>query len=220
MTFKRITILCGHYGSGKTNIAVNLAFFAKNCYDRVAVADIDIVNPYYRTKDSGKELAAAGIRLIVSQYANSNLDVPALPQDLVSVTADKNQRVIMDVGGDDRGALALGRLARAIEAENDYEMLFVVNRFRPLMATPEGALEIMREIEKAASLKFTAIVNNPNIGGETAAKDVIESADYIKKLELLTGLKCVLTTAREDLECELRGKVDDLFPLKLQKKII
>ena len=101
---KRITLLCGHYGSGKTNVAVNLALAATKTNEKVAVADLDIVNPYFRSKDSSADFEAAGIRLICSEYANSNVDSPALPQDMYAITHDQSLRVFIDVGGDDRGA--------------------------------------------------------------------------------------------------------------------
>ena len=145
---KRILLLCGHYGSGKTNIAVNLAKAWKQKYPKVTIADLDIVNPYYRTKDSIDDLEAAGIRLICSEYANSNVDIPALPQDLYAITDDRSMRVILDIGGDDRGALVLGRIAPAIREENDYEMLMVINCFRPLTRDAESTIEVMREIEQ------------------------------------------------------------------------
>ena len=172
---KRITLLCGHYGSGKTNVAVNLAFRAAQSHPNVAIADLDIVNPYFRTKDSREELAAAGIRLICSDYANSNVDIPALPPEMYAITDDTSLKVIVDVGGDDRGALALGRLAPAIKQENDYDMLMVINRFRPLTRTAEETYEVMCEIEAAGGIPFTGLVNNSNVGEETTAEDVIES---------------------------------------------
>ena len=121
--YNRITILCGHYGSGKTNVALNLAYRLKEQNSRVAIADLDIVNPYFRTKDSSNILCDLGIRLICSEYANSNVDIPALPQDMYVITEDKNLNVIVDVGGDDRGALALGRIKKAIIDENNFSML-------------------------------------------------------------------------------------------------
>ena len=132
MDFKRIILLSGHYGSGKTNIAVNLAFMLKKTHERVTIADVDIVNPYFRTSDSRRELEENGIRLICSEFAGSNVDLPALPASIYAVTADPSQAAVIDVGGDDRGALALGRLRDQILEENNYEMLFVINRFRPL----------------------------------------------------------------------------------------
>ena len=105
---KRITIFAGHYGSGKTNIAVNFALGLREEHDKVSIADLDIVNPYFRTKDSEKILAEKGIRLISSEYANSNVDVPALPAEAYSIIDDLSVRAVIDVGGDDRGALALG----------------------------------------------------------------------------------------------------------------
>mgnify|MGYP002564295649 CR=1 FL=1 len=110
MKFKRLTLLCGHYGSGKTNVAVNFAFDLKKQYNSVAIADLDIVNPYFRTKDSAKELEKAGIELICSEYAGTNIDIPAMPQQMYMITDCKDKRFILDIGGDDRGALALGRI--------------------------------------------------------------------------------------------------------------
>ena len=163
MMNKRVLLLCGHYGSGKTNIAVNLAQAIKREYSTVTLADLDIVNPYFRSKDSAIELEEAGIRLICSNYANSNVDIPALPSDLYALTDDRRMKAIIDVGGDDRGALVLGRLAPAILAENDYEMLMVINCYRPLTRDAASTLEVMREIEYAGGIRFTALVNNSNI---------------------------------------------------------
>ena len=108
MDFKRITLLSGHYGSGKTNIAVNLALQLRKSREKVAIADVDIVNPYFRSKDSQAELEKAGVRLICSEFASSNVDLPALPQDVYAITDDPGLTAVIDVGGDDRGALALG----------------------------------------------------------------------------------------------------------------
>ena len=154
MNFKRITILSGHYGSGKTNIAVNLALDLKKQHDNVAILDIDIVNPYFRTKDSEELFLKAGIKLICSEYANSNVDIPALPQAIYSVTDDKDLYSILDVGGDERGALALGRVAPKISEEDNYDMFFVVNKFRPLTRDASSEIEVMREIENACKYCF------------------------------------------------------------------
>ena len=219
MTTKRLTILCGHYGSGKTNVAVNLAFKLREQHERVTVADLDIVNPYFRTKDSMKEFDERGIRLICSAYANSNVDIPALPQELYSVTDDKGQTVVLDIGGDDRGALALGRLAPQIKAEGDYAMLMVINRYRPLTPDVPSTIEVMREIEMAGGIRFTGLVNNSNLGAETTEEDVLDSVAYGEEVSALTGLPVVMTAVSETLYDGLREKLPELFPLRLQKKI-
>lgn len=219
MINKRVLLLCGHYGSGKTNIAVNLAQEIKKEYPTVALADLDIVNPYFRSKDSAAELEAAGIRLICSNYANSNVDIPALPPDLYALTDDKQMRAVIDVGGDDRGALVLGRLAPAILAEDDYEMLMVINCYRPLTRDAASTVEVMREIEYAGGIRFTALVNNSNLGVETTKEDVLASLRYAEQVAAMSGLPVVMTTVDERLQNELKDKIPNLFPLKLQKKI-
>ena len=216
MDFKRVVLLSGHYGSGKTNIAVNLAFELKKIHERVAIADIDIVNPYFRTEDSRRDLEAAGIRLICSAFANTNVD---LPQEVYSIVDDTGTRAIIDVGGDDRGALALGRWRDAIMEENDYEMLFVVNCFRPLTRDADSTIEVMREIEWAAKMPFTAIVNNSNLGNETTAQDVLDSQAYAREISEKTGLPIRMTAVHEGLAAQLEGKIENLFALKLQKKL-
>ena len=217
---KRVTLFCGHYGSGKTNVALNYALQLKQDGGDVTVADLDIVNPYFRTKDSRQDLEEAGIRLICSEYANTNVDIPALPSDLYSITDDKSHHVVIDVGGDDRGALALGRIAPAILEENSYEMLLVINRFRPLTPDAPSTVEVMREIEQAGGIRFTGLVNNSNLGEATDEDTILSSVAYAKEVSDLTGLPVVMTTVRESLYSALEGEIDDLFPLTLQKKIL
>lgn len=219
MKHKRITILCGHYGSGKTNIAVNMAMKLKESNDRVSIADLDIVNPYFRTKDSKEELEAAGIKLICSEYAGTNVDIPALPPEMYSLTDDKDTIAILDIGGDDRGALALGRLSPAIIEENNYEILAVINKFRPLTPDAESTIEVLREIESAMSMKFTGLINNSNLGELTEPDDVLDSVEYANEVSRLSSLPIVMTCASEAVYDNLEGKIDGLFKLKLQKKI-
>lgn len=219
MEYKRITLLCGHYGSGKTNIAVNMALDLKRQYENTVIADLDIVNPYFRTKDSKDMLEKAGIRLVVSQYAGTNLDIPAMPQEMYSLTDDRRIKAILDIGGDDRGALALGRLAPAIRKENDYEMLMVINCYRPLTRDAASTIEVMREIEYAGGIPFTGLINNSNLGDETTAQVVLDSMDYARETAAQSGLPICCTTVEKSLYGELSGKIDRLFPLTLQPKI-
>ena len=217
---KRLTILCGHYGSGKTNVAVNIAAELKKSRDIVTVADLDIVNPYFRTKDSAAFFEQQGIRLICSAYANSNVDLPALPSELYGVVEDRETYAVLDIGGDDRGAYALGRFADMIKSENDFNNLFVANMYRPLTRTPGEALEVMREIESAGGLPVTAIINNSNLGELTDTDTVRASVEYIAELSRLTGLPVAFTSARRDIAEALGGLQNGYLPMDLQKKII
>ena len=219
MQAKRVTLFAGHYGSGKTNIAVNFALHLAGEGKAVTLADMDIVNPYYRSKDSAQELEAAGVKVIASAYANTNVDVPALPQEMYSVTEDTSRYAVLDVGGDDRGALALGRYAPAILQENDYHMIYVFNASRPLSRTAEMALEIMGEIEVAGGIPFTAIVNNTNLGRDTDWETVAASRQEAEKLSQISGLPLLFTAVEESVLPINERESDQYFPLKLQKTI-
>ena len=218
MKNKRITLFAGHYGSGKTNIAVNYALYLKEQYEKVDIADLDIVNPYFRTKDSEAFLESKGIHLISSEYANSNVDVPALPAEAYAIIDDESVHAVIDVGGDDRGALALGRYAPAILKQNDYEMLLVINKFRPLTPDCASTVGVMREIETAAGMKFTGIINNSNLGDETTAEDILGSLAYAKEISEASGLPIKMTTVKEDLYESVKDNVPDCFPIKLYVK--
>ena len=217
MNAKRITLVAGHYGSGKTNIALNYARMLKRAGSPVTVADLDIVNPYFRTKDSAADLQAEGIDLVVSDFANSNVDFPALPKEIYALVADRETKIVMDIGGDDRGALALGRYVPDIKAEGDYEMLAVVNAARPLTRTPQEAVEVLREIEAACRLPFTGIVNNTNVGAETTVETVLGSIPYADDIAALMGVPVRFTCAIGAIAAELKGKVENLLPLEIQK---
>jgi len=212
---KRLTLFAGHYGSGKTNIAVNYSLYLAKLGLPVTVADLDIVNPYFRTKDSASVLEKAGIELISSPFANSNLDVPAMPPEVYRLVADRARYGVLDIGGDDRGALALGRYVPMILEENDYEMLFVINKSRPLTRDAAGTIEVMEEIEEACGLKFTAIVNNTNLGKHTAAADIIASDAYAREVAEKTGLPIKMTTVKHTLLQDLPE--GNYFPLHLQE---
>ena len=219
MNFKRLTLLAGHYGSGKTNIAVNLAYELKKQTNRVAIGDLDIVNPYFRTKDSAQGLTDAGITLICSPYANSNVDIPALPQEMYALTDDQSLSAIVDIGGDDRGALALGRYAPAILEENNYDMWLVVNRYRPLTSSVPDTLDVMNEILAASKIPFTGIVNNSNLGADTTEEKILSSVEYGKAVADACGLPLVMTTVHQKFFDPLKDKIPNLFPLGLHSRV-
>ena len=218
MEHKRLTLFAGHYGSGKTNIAVKYAFCLASEGKKVCIGDLDIVNPYFRTADSAKELANAGVELISPQFANTNVDLPALPAENYRLVQDKKTYGIMDIGGDDRGAYALGRFVPDILAENDYRMAFVANCCRPLTRTPEDALEIMREIEAACGLRFTCIINNSNLGELTDPQVLTDSVPFIESLCKLSGLPLWMHTAERTVAEKLPEMTAPVLAMDLQEK--
>ena len=217
MNFKKITVFAGHYGSGKTNLAVNLARLLRAQGKDVSLVDLDVVNPYFRSKDSEAILEQDGIRLIASQYANSNLDIPAVPAETYSIFNHDRGFAVVDLGGDDRGAYAMGRFAELFEEMKDYDMLLVVNQFRPDTATPEKALPIIREIEDACHVRFTGVVNNTNLGNLTEKSQIEASVAYAERICELTGLPLKFTAYHETLE---QPDVPLPFPIKIYAKEI
>ena len=217
---KRVTVFSGHYGSGKTNLAINYAFSQRKAGYNVCIADLDIVNPYFRTKDSEELFENSGIELISLPFANTSVDLPSMPSAAYGLFDQKDRNVIIDLGGDDRGALALGRFVPRLVEENDYEFIFTVNFYRPLTTTVDEAFEVFREIEYASKLKFTKIVNNSNIGAETTADDVIKTVELCNELSKRTGVEYAFTSVDENLFEEVSERLgrEKVFSMKLQEK--
>ena len=210
---KRLTLFLGHYGSGKTNLAVNWAMKAAEEGKKVEIADLDIVNPYFRTKDRQKELEAAGVKVIALPFANSSVDLPAIPSEAYGLVEDRSRFGILDIGGDERGAYALGRFSPYIREEDDYDMFYVVNFHRPLTRNAEDAYYCMKEIEAASGLVFTGIINNSNLGAETTVQTITETYGEADKLSKLSGIPIVAVTAEKSIA------TSDMVPLNLQKRI-
>lgn len=211
---KRITIFMGHYGSGKTFISVNYALALAQMNKKVSIYDLDIVNPYFRTKDAIKMLNEKGVELVVSQFAQTNVDIPAMNAKSYKMIDDRSRFAVVDIGGDDRGALALGRFRQGIIHENDYQALFVVNNRRPETRDIEGALEIKAEIEQSGGLKFTGIVNNANLGVETTQKTILDGVEFTNELSKITGLPVKFTAIRKDLIAGELLKIKQILPIE------
>ncbi len=212
---KRIKIICGHYGSGKTNVAVNLAMLYKKRFpdSKVALADVDTVNPYFRAADAQGELESIGIHPIIPEFANTNVDIPSLPPELYSLFSKDSDIVsFIDVGGDD-GAAALGMYSELIE-ECGYEMIYVISKYRPLISDPAAAADLMTIIEEASHLKCTAVVNNSSVGALTTAEDVLASLDYARKVSKLCRLPLLFTSYYSDLISEIKATGEVFFPMK------
>ncbi len=195
---KDFVVITGHYGCGKTNFSINLALEYAEQGRKVTIVDMDLVNPYFRTSDYRELLESKGIEVIAPVFGHTNLDIPSLPASMYSIF-DSKDMVIVDVGGDDVGSTVLGRFRPKFEGL-DYDMLYVVNRFRNLTATPEEAVEILNEIKAVSGLAPTGLVNNSHLMAETDAHIIAEGIEFTKKISDLTGLEIKCNTIRRDLE--------------------
>jgi len=206
---KKINLICGHYGCGKTNLSLNLALMAAEAGEKVTLVDLDLVNPYFRSSDYAEQLKNSNIKVIAPVYANSNVDIPSLPAEINSIFSTDDM-VIMDIGGDDVGATVLGRFSRQFE-NVDYDLYYVVNHYRNLTSEPEEAVQILREIQQVSHLKPAAIINNSHLKADTTAEVILDSMDFARKVCELTELPLVAVTAPKVLATELEEELGDLL---------
>ncbi len=211
--FPKIIIITGHYGSGKTNVSVNIALSLAATGEKVTVVDLDIVNPYFRTADFGELFADKGIRLITPMYANSNLDIPALSFDLAAIINEEGY-VVIDVGGDPEGAVALGRYGDLLKKRSDLQLYYVVNKYRYLTSTPGEAVELLNEIKAASGLECSGIINNSNLGVLTDGKTVSESSEYAKSVAEEAGAPLLFTCSQE----KNLGGIEHSMPVEIYVK--
>ena len=213
---KAFTIVTGHYGCGKSNLSVNLAIDAAKAGEHVTIVDMDLVNPYFRTSDYRPLLESYGIDVITPVFGATNLDIPSLPASMYSIF-ERDGRVIVDVGGDDVGSTVLGRFRPQL-MNVDYDMLYVINRFRSLTVTPEETVEILREIEAVSGLKATGLINNSHLMSETTDREIAEGLIYAGEVSKQTGLKVTANTAPVKLignggiNAEI---IPDLYPVEI-----
>ena len=215
MEFKPFTLICGHYGCGKTNLSLNIALDLVSRGEKVTLVDMDVVNPYFRSSDYRALIENAGIRLIASAFAGGNLDSPSIPAEIASVFDSPEGYTIIDVGGDDVGATALGRFSRKINAI-DYDMLYVINKNRPITADAASAGEILAEIELKSRIKATGIVNNTHLMGFTTEETILSSMEYARQTASNMNLPLRFTTAPESFADKL--DIDNIYPVKVYVK--
>lgn len=208
----KIYITVGHYGSGKTEFSVNFAIELKKTHNKVILVDLDIVNPYFRSNDARALLEENGITVIAPDYAGTNVDIPVLPAEIMRIFNEQDAAIVIDVGGDDDGAIALGRYKQFFD-NADYEMSLVVNTRRPLSSTVEEIIEMKENIEIASRLLVSNIIADTNIADETT-KEIIEEG-YEKTCEAAEKLnlpvKFVVSALDADFSTEINKK---LFKIK------
>ena len=215
---KRINIFTGHFGSGKTEVAVNYAWHMANAGFKSAIVDFDIVNPYFRTADAKAALEQKGIRVVLPMYANTNVDVPAIPAEIYSLFQDKAYQVVLDIGGDDVGAKAVSRFQEEIMSD-DYEMYFVINTRRIMTDTPEKIVSMIEEIQYSANIPITKLVNNTNVLEFTTPEIVKEGMEKIQEVSKKIGVPVGVVAGMKDVVAPFGGSLNGIEVLELNKMI-
>jgi hypothetical protein len=212
----KIYITVGHYGSGKTEYSVNYALHLKKTYDKVFLVDLDIVNPYFRSNDARSLLEANGITVIAPDYAGTNVDIPALPPDVMRIFNVDDAAIVIDVGGDDDGAIALGRYKRFFE-NADVDVSLVVNTRRPLSGSVEEIIEMKENIEFSSRLAVTDLIADTNISDETTKEIIEEGYEIVKEVSerLNLPIKYVVSAIDEDFTEEIKNKL-----FKIERKLL
>lgn len=182
-----IIVIAGNYGSGKTEISINLAINRKRSGVNVRIADLDLVNPYFRTREARHLLSEKGIDLVIPPEQYLQADLPILSPAVSGMIQQPYQLILVDAGGDDVGVTVLASLADALRGK-EVRMLQVVNPYRPFTETIEGCLEMKSRIEKASKIKVSGIIGNPNLIDETTVDHIYEGNDFLKKLSAKSGL--------------------------------
>ncbi len=208
---KRVTVVCGHYGTGKTNLSINLALDCAKNGEEVTLIDLDIVNPYFRSADYADVLTRNGVKVVGPNFANTNLDTPSLP-GAVRDTISEGSRVIVDVGGDDAGATALGVYSKTLlEAEPD--MIYVINRYRSMTTRADEAVQILDEIERTSHLKATCVANNSHLKQDTTEGTILDSMGFAEEVSVATGLPLRFTTTPRRLDFTRLNNIPNIYPV-------
>ena len=194
---RRVRIITGHFGSGKTEFAVNYIRKLAKLVKRPAIADLDIVNPYFRSRQRAEVLENEGIEVISSSITTDNSDMPALSQKIMVPFLNKEYDYVVDLGGSDDGTIVLGRLKEYIDPkETDFFM--VVNVFRPGTGTVEEILNQKDILEKTSGLKVTAFINNSNLIHETKDEDILFGNKILEEVSQISGVPIKYTAVMSD----------------------
>ena len=213
----RISIVTGHYGTGKTEFSVNLALALAAEGASVMLADLDIVNPYFRSRERRSLLEEAGVRLISSSQACSDADVPSLPAELLAILENRDIRGVLDIGGDPVGARVLARFRPKIIQE-DYQLIYVLNANRPEVRTAETAIAYLRGIEATTGLICGGIINNTHLCGETTEEEIRKGALLAADVSRETGIPVLCHVAEEKFVPALSDLSEPVFPITIKMK--
>ena len=216
---RRITIFVGAYGSGKTEIALNTVERIAPEHPHIAIVDLDIMKPYFRSREHKVRLIESKIDVIAPSGAMAAADLPALPAEIYSVLQNPEIRVIMDVGGDDAGAVALGRF-RQYFTEGDYDLFLVINTHRPFTKRVEDTVTLARRIEARSRIKITGVVSNSNLGSETTAADVVGGYQMAKDVAEAMGVPLTMVVASLPLVPEVSERLPGVPVMPLHRRVL
>ena len=197
---KRFIILTGNYGSGKTELALNLAFSFAEAGLRTTLVDLDIVNPYFRSGEKYHELEDAGVRMLMPTFALTTVDIPALPAEIQSVFELPSDKVIFDVGGDDTGAAALGRYHHAFEQRRDQTMMaLVVNCMRPLTGNQEDIMDLALRISSRSRMQIDMMINNTNLANDTTPQMIETGESITASCAARMNIPCIVSAGMPEI---------------------
>lgn len=212
---KRVRIVIGHYGSGKTEFSVNYAAKLAQNNKKAMLVDLDVINLYFRSREKAKELESMGVRVIGGAIDANAIDIPTIPAEVVVAFEDESYEAVLDVGGDPDGTRTLGRYVNYL-TEGNYDMFFVLNANRPETQTVEKAMEYMIKIQDVARAKITGIVNNTHMLKSTSIDDVLKGYDLSLKISEKTGVPLRYNVVLKDLASQLPQDLEgEIFPIEL-----
>ncbi len=216
MLDKRIVIITGHYGSGKTEFAVNYTIKMKEQFEHVTLADLDIVNPYFRSRDKKLFLEERGINVVDSSIKNTTLELPALPAEIMGIIQNNQMKTVLDVGGDPVGARVLARFSEQIK-NHEYDLFYVINGNRPETRKKEGVIKYLRAIEKTSGLKVSGLINNTHLLKNTSVQDVEFGHELTKEVSWETDIPIRYEAAIKNIADKITDKdiIEKIFPINM-----
>lgn len=213
----RLVIVTGHYGTGKTEFSVNMALGLARDGKKTMLADLDNVNPYFRSREKRDLMEAQGIRVISTSQECSDADIPAVPAEVLTIIENESVRGILDIGGDPVGARVLGRFRPKL-LNTDYELVFVCNANRPEVREADNAITYLRSIEQVTGLTCSGIINNTHLCGETTPEEVVKGAKLAEEVSEKTGIPVLCHVAEETIAAQLPELNAPVFPITIQMK--
>ncbi len=214
-----LVVIVGNYGSGKTEVSINLAVDRKQAGLDVGIADLDLVNPYFRTREARTTLTDLGIKVILPPKQYLHADLPVLSPAIAGMIQDPGDLMILDVGGDDAGATVLSALGDAFSGKRVH-MLQVINPLRPQTSTVAGCLVMRREIEKAAKLTITGLIGNANLIDETSAEDIYSGYKFVQAVSEESGLPLEFITVSQELLPQIDMKRFSCAVLPIARQLV